>query len=202
MNKVFIGIPTVDGKISAELAMILIDWADKYSPNIIIHHQPFTIPHDTARNMLVKRFLETNATHFMGIDSDVVPPENALKKMLNHDKDCIVAITERFVANKDGYELSPTTYSYNGVNYETSFNFTNDKLTQIGGAGAGCFLAKREVFETIKRPYQFIYNNDGSLIRSEDLYFSDQLRKEGFELWADYSIECKHIKSIDINLLH
>lgn len=200
MNKVFIGIPTVDGNINAELAMRLIQWSHAY-PNIIIHHQPFLIPHDHARNALALTFLQSDATHFMGIDADVVPPEDAIDKMLAADKDCITAITKRFVATATGYDLIPTTYMYEHGNYNVCFNHTGQDLVQIDGCGTSCYLAKRKVFEDIKQPFKFEYDNNGLVERSEDLYFCTHMMTRGFKLWADYSIDCKHIKQIDISLL-
>jgi len=201
MAKIFIGIPTVDGKVTAELMIRMLNWSSKYSSNIIIETQPFTVPHDHARNVLVKKFLASDATYFMGIDADVVPPEDAIIKMIAADKDVITGITKRFAARKDGYDLAPMTFEFERNRYNIVYNFSKQPVVKIDGCGAGCFLVKREVFEKIKCPYKFKYDKDGIVTRSEDLYFCDQLRKNKFELWADYSINCKHIKSIDVNTL-
>jgi len=201
MTKIFIGIPTIDGKVNAELMMRMIEWSYKYSSNLIIEYQPFTIPHDHARNILVKKFLDTDATHFLSIDADVVPPVNTITKMLHADKDFVTARIDRFVATDKGYDLAPMMFLYNGTNYDVQYNFTEIDLIRIDGAGAGCFMVKRKVLEKIKQPFKFIYNEDGIIARSEDLYFCDKLRENNFELWADYSINCKHIKQIDVSLL-
>jgi hypothetical protein len=199
-TKIFIGIPTVDGRIMADLMLIILDWSQKY-PGISINYQPFTIPHDTARNILAKRFLESNCTHFLGVDADVIPPKDTIDKLLRADKDVITTITHRFNATKTGHEVTPTTFVFNNDQYDVTYNYTVDPLMKIDGCGAGCYMAKRKVFESIERPFQFIHNTDGTIRRSEDLFFCDQLRDHKFELWADYSVVCKHIKQVDVSLL-
>jgi hypothetical protein len=198
-TKIFIGIPTVDGKIMAELAVRILGWTENHA--ISVNYQPFSIPHDNARNILVKRFLESDCTHFLGIDSDVVPPADTIDRLLTTDKDVVVGITHRFNATENGYEVTPTTFMLNNDNYDVTYNYTLDPLMNIDGCGTGCFLAKRKVFETIKRPFQFIYNDDGTIRRSEDLVFCDKLREHRFELWANNLVVCKHIKQVDVSLL-
>lgn len=200
----FIGIPTVNGLINAELMLRLVKWSqpnDKYS--VMISYQPFTIPHDHARNILALKFLESKATHFIGIDDDVIPPEDMLDKFTSHiDKDFVSGIIYRITAHKDGLDVSPAVFDFNGEHFETKYNYEpKSKLKRIAGCGMAMFMAKREIFEKVKRPFEFSYNEDGLVRMSEDLSFCLKLRNSKFEMWADYSIEGKHIKDVDTSLL-
>jgi hypothetical protein len=56
-------------------------------------------------------------------------------------------------------------------------------------AGFGCVLVHRSVFEVLDVPY-FKFLPDKC---SEDFYFFVKARQKGFELWADPSLDLKHI---------
>jgi hypothetical protein len=200
----FIGIPTVDGRVNAELMLTLIKWSQPHANySIIVSYQPFTIPHDHARNVLVKKFLESKATHFIGIDDDVIPPLDAISKFYTMvDKDFVSGIVNRAVAHKDGIDITPAVFDFNGETFETKYNYQPEKkLKRIAGCGLGFYMAKREIFEKITRPFEFKYTDDGIIKTSEDLAFCLKMKESKFEMWADYSIACKHIKEIDISLL-
>ena len=201
--KVFIGIPSVNGTITSGLAKFLLNLQQYYYQkiNLMIVFEDFTVPHDAARNMLIKKFLETDANYFMGIDADVIPPSDSMQKLIGHNKDFISAIVHKACANKKKIEAIPTIM----IKEENIFierpvsKYYNESVIKIDSCGTGCFLAKRKVFETIKKPFEFTYNNDGIVTMSEDLNFCLKLQKAGFKIYADTSIICKHIKMIDIS---
>jgi uncharacterized protein YegP (UPF0339 family) len=60
------------------------------------------------------------------------------------------------------------------------------------------FLVKREVYEKMDRPFAFTYHANGTVILSEDFYFSQQAQKLGYKLYTHYGLLCKHYKIVDI----
>ena len=124
-------------------------------------------------------FLDPEDTHFFSIDSDVLPPAQSLNQLLNHDKDIISILV------KNG----PSAYNvcnYDGrTGYYKSVYPLKRKLMQVDLTGA-CYLVKREVVDAGVRW--------GDAIQSEDVYFSEQAREQGFELWSDGTMEAQHLK--------
>ena len=169
---------------------------------------------DAGRNLLVEQFLaKPRATHLLFLDSDIVCAGNACRKLLTHDKDIISGL-----AFQRGTMQFPLIYSYQGrhrvsgkmcpafahildpvyrylsekrlpvteITYATLEG--NDGLMEIGGAGAGFLLVKREVFEKIPYPW-FSFERGG-----EDLYFFDKVRRYGLEAWVDMSVLLGHLR--------
>ena len=91
-KKIFIGLPTMS-YVHTLLTSALIGWftSKKYSIEIFftINEQPV----DNARNKIVEKFLQSDSTHLLFIDSDTRPPENCIEKMLKINKDVISVLT-------------------------------------------------------------------------------------------------------------
>ena len=66
--------------------------------------------------------------------------------------------------------------------------------------GGTCLLIRREVLQKLKQPYQkFEYDEQQlKLLRSEDIYFSDNIRNAGFNIWIDPQSVCHHFHVLDI----
>ena len=54
------------------------------------------------------------------------------------------------------------------------------------------------MFEKLEQSYfVFEFNDDGTETkRSEDLYFCDKAHEAGFEIYADTSVICQHVKDV------
>ena len=94
--KIMLGVPTMSS-VHTLLMTIILSWmAEAYSTgkyNLSIYPTVNVQPVDNARNEIVKAFLESDCTHLLFIDSDTIPPLDALKRLLAHDKPIISAIT-------------------------------------------------------------------------------------------------------------
>ena len=112
MNKIYIAVPSTDGKIFFELALRLTEWQMQQAIDVNVVHHPFLTPIDHARNTIVHDFLLTDHTHLMMVDDDIVPPYDALKRLLSHDKDIVAAACPLIGPNSDG-KLVTTMNAYN-----------------------------------------------------------------------------------------
>ncbi len=141
-----------------------------------------------SQNVLRAFFLQSDYTHFLSLESDVVPPPNALKLMLQADKD-VVSIPY-FVGQNESLRLLG---SYLNENNELTdytpgemFNLMSGELVPITNNGIGCTLIKRHVLEKIE--FRIDENSDVF----SDTYFHVDLIENNFENYMITSIFATH----------
>lgn len=196
--KVLIGMPTMSS-VHPLTMMIVLSWMSKAYQigkfDLSVYPTVNVQPVDNARNQIVKTFLESDCTHLLFLDSDTIPPINAIDRLLTHNKPIISALTPII-------ELSQTGMPYrkwNCVDENDEHMKPNTGVNKCKGAGGSCILIKREVFEKMKPPYyRFVYNDDSGkdVIVSEDIYFIINALSLGIETYADTSILCQHAKQV------
>jgi len=145
---------------------------------------------DQIRNLIAE--WAKHYDYLFSIDSDIVVPEDALEKMLAHDKDAVSGVYIQRLHDRQTVELY---YDEAGgqANY-TNENLPKDQLISVSAFGFGCVLIKGEVFRSIEYPH-FVYYSalDHKDTVSEDVDFCMKAKDKGFELYADTSIICDHI---------
>lgn len=183
--KTLIGIPTMGG-IHPLLALRLIAWSHETE----VYFTYKVAPVDRARNTIVKVFLAGDYTHLFFIDSDTIPPPDALDRLLAHDVPIVSAITPI-------YNLEDVEQRDNCYNAQSPISRYSG-LQTIDACGASCLLIKREVFASLTPPYfRFIMSDDNTeVLQSEDLHFCSRLDK--YTLLADTDIVCSHIKEVEL----
>jgi len=164
---------------------------------------------DTARNTLAKEFLKTDNEWAMWIDSDMTFPKETIIKLLDvakkkkakmvtgvyyqrggkHFPVCWVRDPELENGTKLVHE-NPKKYDQN--NYIGMYALPGMEAVKpflADTAGFGCVLIHREVLEVMDYPYfQFIPGEC-----SEDFYFFVNAREKGFKLWAEPTLDLRHI---------
>lgn len=203
-TKILIGIPTM-GDININLATRLIYWAKKYEKGVVNFFFTYKVsPVDRARNQIVDYFLKHDElTHLFFIDSDTIPPQDALQKLLDMDKDIATGMTPMLHFDKDRNAWGTF---FNAFSKEVKENGEvrtvspepNVGLVEVERCGGSCLMIKREVFGKLKVPYfQFILQDHGRThVKSEDIYFCDTAREAGMEIWCDTSVICQHHKAV------
>lgn len=202
--KILIGLPTM-GSVHTFLMVDILSWLAQAQRegdiNISLYPTMCVQPVDNARNEIVEEFLKSDCTHLFFVDSDTVPPQDALKRLLAHDKDIVSAITpiiEHDPARQDS-DSGGYYKKWNAVDWEDKFTEPKQGLISIKGCGASCILIKRKVFETMPKPwYRFLYKDDRGkdIFMGEDTHFIAKALGLGFKAYADTDIICSHQKSI------
>ncbi len=174
-------------------------WATENKVPIRVYPTIGVVPVDEARNCLVEEFMNGEAkdcTHIFFIDSDTLPPQDAIYKLLSADKDIVSGLTPII----DFHDKDGTFYrKMNCVGMDDKHLRPNTGVVPIKGAGGSCIMVKREVFEKLEKPYfRFIYKDDNGkpTIVSEDIYFIIKAMAAGFQPFADTSVMCRHHKAI------
>ena len=152
-------------------------------------------PVDYSRNLCVKLFLETQHSHILFIDSDVVPPDNCLELMLAARRPIVCGIYP-LLLNQAAIRTSVAMKKADGE-YEF-LGQLGDQPFEVDAGGMGCCLIERQVLTRMEYPwFQFQQQPDCKLI-GEDIYFFEQAARLGIKPLVIPQIHCSHIKTIDL----
>jgi len=201
--KVFVSILN-DGFLRTELSFPLIKWM-KETENRVYLEMPSDRPIENNRNMIVKRFLNSDCDFLLQIDNDNVPMKNPLY-LLNIMKEQNIDILSCPVWIYQ-YKLILNIYKYdeNGeylipVDYEKN---KDSGLIEIDSTGTGILLCSRNVLERLERPFERIYDEKyGIETMGLDIAFSQKAKKAGFKIFSHMSFISKHYKMIDLSLFN
>lgn len=144
----------------------------------------------TARNNLAQEAIDSDCTHILFLDDDMLFPMNTFSALLTADKDIVAAncVTKewppRTTANKIGGGKVFTRRSSEG-------------LEEVESVGTAVMMIKREVFEKLPKPWfdnEWI-NVEENKFTGEDRYFCYKAREHGFKVYIDHDLskEIKHI---------
>ncbi len=156
------------------------------------------MPYDHARNSACQMALQGGFSHLFFLDSDVIPPRDAVLRLLAHDRPLVCGMYSR---------RSPP----HGVpvmirNGKWVTDFAPNSLIEVDVIGAGCMLIRRDVLENLppldpkrgKTFFDWRVDMMGLLppgeALSEDFAFCLAVRKTlGIPVLCDTSIQCKHV---------
>lgn len=134
---------------------------------------------------------------FLIFDSDQYTPASTVYKMIEHDKDVIVAPYEsQFMPN---YYNCGELDEIGNIKYRYAKNETGFK--PIGYSSEGCMLIKRHVLEDIFKKFKTLaffgtdyYINRAGIEkgRSLDFRFCKLIREAGYQIWCDFDLKVEH----------
>ena len=150
---------------------------------------------DQIRNLIAEWGKQYD--YVLSVDSDIVLPPFALKNMLAANKDIISGLYIQRIPNTHTLEIYGLTPDGGCTNIP--YHLLKDRgIVEIAACGMGACLIKSEVLWTLDYPH-FYYKsalNHADTV-SEDVYFCYKAREQGFSVWADTSIKCRHIGQKD-----
>lgn len=133
------------------------------------------------RYALVQMAKEQGCTHMLWLDDDHTFPEDALMRLLAHDKDIVGA---NYVTRKPPYVPVACVDGNKRL-----FSHGKTGLQQADHIGLGMCLTKMEVFERLKEPYfYFGWSPKAKEFIGEDVWFFREARAAGYELWVDHDL--------------
>lgn len=133
---------------------------------------------------------DLRVTHLYFMDSDVVPPNETLHKLVRHNFPIVAGI----------YSMKTDEQSWSfktGDKWRNRNDSLGDELIKATCVAGSTLLVKREVFEKIERPwFKIVYkpiDDEGRCYdEGEDEYFSRLAIEAGYDLVVDPTIICKH----------
>lgn len=124
------------------------------------------------------------------IDSDMVPEQGLIKKMLDANLPVVSAPCFKRTAPYTPCFYDKLEIKNGAVDITpcTAVPFTSNRPIQVQAVGAACILIHREVLEKIEAPYFFPLPTAG-----EDISFCLRLQKAGIPIHVLPNIRCGHI---------
>ncbi len=142
---------------------------------------------------------DPNITDLYLMDSDIVPPNGTLQKLLDHNLPIVAGIYPMNINGQKGWsfkaEGGPDSKVYGG--WRRWGSKLSDGLMDATAIGGSTLLIKREVFEKLERPwfkitYKAIDEEGHAYDEGEDEYFSRIVIEAGYRIKVDPTIICKH----------
>jgi hypothetical protein len=208
-RKLFIGIPTYDGKLNIKTAFALaqlVAKAAQFKMDVFLSDISQCAIITMARNALVHEFLKTDATELLMIDSDViVTPDDVLRLVAQSgDKDITAGAYPRRAKDKKFF-----TDLYFNANGDLEFD---GSLMRVKRVGTGFMLIQRHVIEKMVAAHpEWTYEKsptehmsavfdfavvDGKYV-GEDYLFCDRATEMGFTVHIDVDISLPHVGSTE-----
>ena len=193
-HNVMIAIPT-RGTIQIALLPSLINWIQNGAA-IVIETAPLV---DNARNKLVRVFLDSDKEYLLFIDSDIIPDNDSLQRLIGHDKDIISGVHNVIQGYDNGVPIIipsvSKTFKRQGQGIERTLAHHGTGLQQVEGTATSFLLIKRKVFDEWKSPwFMYEWNEGHTDFIGEDYWFCLEAQKRGFEVWADMDLLVRHVK--------
>jgi len=152
-----------------------------------------------ARRNLVEIFLKSDFDYIFWVDSDMKFPIDAPMRLLARNKAIVGAnYRRRRFPNPNFTGMSGSAGSFQ--EFQTTDNSPAMELIDV--LPHGLVLCKREVYEKIPQPhYLQEYIPDLNLEIGEDIFFCNQAKKAGYEIWCDQELsrEVAHIGIFHFN---
>jgi GT2 family glycosyltransferase len=198
-NFVIIGVPLPYTRSIDLLTCLWVEYQKRKENMMALYESSRWASH--GRNNVIYKTLQylPGATHIFFIDRDVVPPVDAIERLMDHDKDVVVGVTpiykEQPCWSVMKYDPEET---IDNIFKPIPYNDLPDKLFRAHHFGATTVLIKRHVFEKMGYPWYQDLFAPGSLLLGQDLFFTAKAKRYGFELWCDPTIECEHIRQSEM----
>jgi len=169
----------------------------------------------SAENKLIEEalMLKPAFTHIFMTEMDMMPPHDAIVKLLALDKD--IAGGLYFLRSdipegrgqpclyKRATALTKDTAKLNGSEYLVTpvSLFPSMDPFPVHCSGLGCVLFKRRVFETMEPPWFDLRSGDKKTIGyGSDIYFAKHAADAGMKWWVDPTVQCEQIDYYVTNL--
>lgn len=160
---------------------------------------------EVSRNGLIEHNLHKDIswTHLFFIDSDVVPPNDTFKKMLEVNADVCTGLYPLYVDGVPVWSVAREGEKDNRQFIPLSEKLP-DKPFKTYSCGGGCILVRREVLIEIGYPWfhlelQEIYKNGGRGVKTgEDVFFCEKCSDNNFPVIAVPSVQCEHYNQIGL----
>lgn len=189
-NKVLIAIPNI-GNIRSELAEFLL--RIRGDSNVVVHFS-HARPITSNRNIIVKKFMETDCEYLLMIDSDVVPPLNILD-MRNNKKE----ICGAYVCTNKGQNIIPLLMQLEDNKEYSIKNIKKNSLNEVDATGTGCLMIHRSVFEKMQKPYfEVFFDEEGIQKEGSDFYFCRKAKEKEIKIYVDTRFAAVHYQTFPL----
>ncbi len=145
-----------------------------------------------GHNILIEKALEGNYDYLFLLDSDTIPPKDALDRLIKHNKKVIAGLYfNPFTINgvRDYYPIIRIEIPNEKEKWiiPPQDIWGTGKLIKISCTGTGCLLLHKDII----KKYKFWYDQESA--GADDIFFFKSLLGDNVETWCDTSIICRHL---------
>ena len=167
------GLISLVGELSAEISL-----------NFLFHGGCYV---HKNRETLVKQAIEYDFTHLLFVDTDMYWQPGAVKQLLDAKKPIIGANY-----NERRLPLTPTVKLMDKKGNVIAGNIPK-KPFKAWAVATGFMLIDLSIMKDIPKPWFFFDTKDGEFNMGEDIWFCEQVKKAGYDIWCEPTIEVLHI---------
>ena len=183
-------------ELSAWLLWIALN--ERRIPFSIQHYggDPDGVPTSSNRNRIVRD--RPAGSDLIMIDSDVFPPTDLIDIVLL-GLDIVICPTPIWRSNRPGNPVI-TNAKLLDTQQEQPVNVGEKVVIEVEAGGASTMYISHHVLghPGMRGAFQYIYDDDGVMVRTEDHEFCRQARACGFTVNMAMGYPCSHFKEIDL----
>ena len=147
-----------------------------------------------ARNRMAKIAIDGKYDLILMVDSDIVVPEDALVKMMEHPADMVLGCYPH--GHKGDQEHLAELFRLGQYNFAERIPYselTGQDRIRVKGGGLGCALISVSALDQLSAPqFKYVTYDNGSAL-SEDLFFCLKMFNAGKTIEADPRVKCGHV---------
>ena len=182
-------------ELSAWLLWIALN--ERRIPFSIQHYggDPDGVPCCSNRNRITRD--RPAGSDLISIDSDVFPPLDLVDIALL-GLDVVICPTPIWRSNRPGNPVITNAKRLNGT--EQSLNVGAHEVVEIEAGGASTMYLSAQVLDHpgMRGAFQYVYDDDGVMVRTEDHEFCQRARACGFKVHMALGYPCSHFKEVDL----
>jgi hypothetical protein len=164
-------------------------------------------PVEYARNCAAHDSLRSHADWLLMIDNDQSLPANLVQLVeeAHADSDINIVSLPTYMLRGGVKNPKPTVNSW--VERDRSWQWMHrpslpvaSGFQEVGDAGAGVFLIRTRVFETLQEPWFKVRYDEQTCapLCGEDDFFNEEAQRAGFKVHTHSGYECSHFKTVDL----
>jgi len=181
------------GSIRVELSDLLSKISKQGKYKLMVNY-PANKPISYNRNLICKKFLETDADYLLMLDNDCIPSEKILD-LADYDKDIIGGTCFGFIKGNIVPFLMKKREDYR---YDIANADLNNGVIECDAIGSGCMMIARRVLENLPYPFRNEYDTEGIKTRGLDFNFCLRAKKLGYKTYCDTDMLVSHWATVDL----
>jgi hypothetical protein len=143
-------------------------------------------PLSLHRDQFARGFLESDATHALLLEGDVVPPADVLERLLAADTSMVTAVYHQWVDER-------LATSVQAVTDRTWSEKVAARIFPVRRCRLGCVLLRRDLFVRVPGPW-FLSTMTAAGFVADDEWFCGAVRNAGVPILCDGSVICASLR--------